>query len=184
MEKNPVKLPQPFQNQNASRAHSLRKDMFTVLREPLLSPSKANSIVQDLLNSYRKSFDSVGGRNSKKQPLKNTRNADFEIPPNQNHQRENAPVMNTYVPVNNFSRPEDFLPMDDEDWSIEPTPANARRSGTANAKSFSFSNTRNPSLYHEDDVLRQVDNAEANETETDESETLTPFTTPLQGKPG
>ena len=38
------------------------------------------------------------------------------------------------------------------------------------------------SLIHEDGVLRQVDNVEENEMETDESETLTPFTTPSQGK--
>ena len=70
-EKNPVKLPNPFQNQNVSRAHSLRKEMFTVLRDSSLSPSEANAIVQDMLNDYRNSFDSVGGRKSKKKSQKN-----------------------------------------------------------------------------------------------------------------
>ena len=65
-ENHPVKLPNPFQNQNVSRAHSLRKDMFTVLKDTSLFPSEANAMVEDMLSEYRKNFNNVGGRSRKK----------------------------------------------------------------------------------------------------------------------
>ena len=103
-----LKLPNPFQNQNVSRAHSLRKEMFTVLqRHPSLSPSEANAIVQDMLNDYRKSFDSVGGRKSKKKSQKTTRNSDLEILPNRNDQTRNAPAPDTNISLPTVPRPED-----------------------------------------------------------------------------
>ena len=58
-ESHSVKLPNPFQNQNVSRAHSLKKDMFTVLKDTSLSPSEANAMVEDMLSEYRKNFNTV-----------------------------------------------------------------------------------------------------------------------------
>ena len=71
------------------------------------------------------------------------------------------PVLNTNILVaDTVSRPENSAVMDEEDWSIEATPTNARRSDTANAKRLDFGNARTSNLIHEDDVVRQIDNVE------------------------
>ena len=115
VDNHPVKLPNPFQNQNVSRAHSLRKDMFTVLRDTSLSPSEANAIVEDMLSEYRKNFNNVGGRSGKKRQQTTTRNLEYEMfrAPKQQKREESV--------ANEDSHPERVVVKDDddEDWSIK-----------------------------------------------------------------
>ena len=169
VESHSVKLPNPFQNQNVSRAHSLRKDMFTVLKDTSLSPSEANAMVEDMLSDYRQNFNNVGGRSGKKKSQTTARNSEYEMFPTPKKQKRDVPVTNADENSAKDSQPERVVVMDDEDWSIKETPTRVGRPDLKNAKGLDLNKAEN-------------DSTEETFADNDTSETLTPFTTPSEGK--
>ena len=183
-ENHPVKLPNPFQNQNVSRAHSLRKDMFTVLKDTSLSPSEANAMVEDMLSEYRKNFNNVGGRSRKKKSQSTTRNSEYEILPTPKRNTKDESVTNEDANSANDSHKERAVVMDDddEDWSIRETPTRLGRAELQTGKRLDFNKTANENQENGYSDLPYAGSAEESVADNETVESLTPFTTPSEGK--
>ena len=159
-ESHSVKLPNPFQNQNVSRAHSLRKDMFTVLKDTSLSPSEANAMVEDMLSDYRKNFNNVGGRSGKKKSQTTARNSEYEMFQTPKKQKRDVPVTNEDENFAKDSQPERAVVMDDEDWSIKETPTRVGRPDLKNVKRLDLDKAENAQQESDYSAFHQNDSTE------------------------